>query len=364
MSIATPSPDWTQPSEAASFTTQRLVAMKDLTCETSGVRWLWQGYVARENVTLLTSQWKTGKTTLLAALLAQLKTGGDLGGLPVTTGKALIVSEESTSFWIDRHRLLDLGDHLLLSRPHRCCLNDAAWHDLMEELAAAHRKNSVDLLVIDPLSAFLPGCSEVNFARLKPILAGLRSLCDLGLAVLLLHHPRKGAVRPGQASRGSGMLTSFADIIVEMFPYRRADDDDRRRRLQTYSRHSATPRQWVVELNAEGTHFSGNGDVRNSDFLHEWPTLLSLLGEAKNKLTLEELLESWPLSFHKPSFTTLWRWMERATGEGLVQKRGSGRKNEPNRYWLPAKEKEWANDPFYTPSLDELMEMVANAHKR
>jgi hypothetical protein len=28
------------------------------------VDWLWDGYLARGSVTLLTSQWKTGKTTL------------------------------------------------------------------------------------------------------------------------------------------------------------------------------------------------------------------------------------------------------------------------------------------------------------
>ena len=41
-------------------------------------RWLWHGYLARGAVTLLTSQWKTGKTTLLSVLLNKL---GD-GGLP------------------------------------------------------------------------------------------------------------------------------------------------------------------------------------------------------------------------------------------------------------------------------------------
>jgi AAA domain len=42
-------------------------------------RWLWHGYVAAGNVTLLTSQWKAGKTTLVSALLHQTKTGGELG---------------------------------------------------------------------------------------------------------------------------------------------------------------------------------------------------------------------------------------------------------------------------------------------
>ena len=123
-------------------------------------------------------------------------------------------------------------------------------------------------------------------------MAGLRDLADLGLAVLLLHHPRKGASRPGQASRGSGLLTSFADIVIEMFTLRRADEDDRRRRLQAYSRHPTTPLQHVIELNTEGTHFTGLGDVNSTEFLREWPTILHLLQDAKKKLTIHDLLES------------------------------------------------------------------------
>ncbi|HEV3237328.1 MAG TPA: AAA family ATPase [Gemmataceae bacterium] len=355
--------DTPQSSTEKQVTTLPFIPMKDLTDDKPSAQWLWQGYVARENVTLLTSQWKTGKTTLLAALLAQLKTGGELGGLEVMPGKAIVVSEESPSFWTERNSQLDLSHHILLSRPFRCCLDLSAWRELIEQLAAAHAANPVDLIVIDPLGAFLPGHSETDVTRLKPILAGLRDLADLRLGVLLLHHPRKGAPRPGQASRGSGLLTSFADIIVEMFPLRRADEDDRRRRLQAYSRHPATPLQWVIELNAEGTHFAGLGDVNSTDFLHEWPTVRQLLQEAKSKLSINDLLESWPPISQKPSNTTLWRWLERATREGLVQKRGAGQKNEPNRYWLTGMEEKWQKDPLYTPSFDEIMESIERLAK-
>src|SRR5262249_47759318 len=56
--------------------------------------WLWQGYLAPGNVTLLTSQWKSGKTTLIAVLLARLKTGGSLAGLSVVPARAAVITEE------------------------------------------------------------------------------------------------------------------------------------------------------------------------------------------------------------------------------------------------------------------------------
>src|SRR5437899_3206097 len=56
--------------------------------------WLWHGYLAPGNVTLLTGQWKHGKTTLLAVLLAKLKAGGQLAGLRLAAARAVVVSEE------------------------------------------------------------------------------------------------------------------------------------------------------------------------------------------------------------------------------------------------------------------------------
>src|SRR5688500_2294227 len=57
----------------------------------SGVPWLWQGYLAPGALTLLTSQWKAGKTTLVSVLLARLGTGGTLAGLPLGAGNAVVV---------------------------------------------------------------------------------------------------------------------------------------------------------------------------------------------------------------------------------------------------------------------------------
>ena len=46
-------------------------------------RWLWTGYLHDGEITLLTSQWKTGKTTLIAGLLRQLGAGGEFLGQPL-----------------------------------------------------------------------------------------------------------------------------------------------------------------------------------------------------------------------------------------------------------------------------------------
>jgi hypothetical protein len=359
----------TEPSSSTHVPTDPTFTLRPLTRDQLGQNsaptdWLWHGFLARGNITLLTSQWKVGKTTLLAALLAQLKTGGDFVGFPLTTGKALILSEENQALWFERQRKMDFGEHTWLCRPFRACLNAQTWHALVGHITALHRAHQFDLIVIDPLSSFLPGYGENDLFRLKPSLAVLQELADLGPALLLLHHPRKGPSQPGQSARGCGLLTSFVDIIIEMYPYHRADEADRRRRLQTYSRHEATPPQWVIELNEAGTAFTGLGDMSAADYLHDWPTLHRLLAESKYKITQKELLEKWPLDAAKPAVNTLWRWLENAAREGLVVKSGPGTKSEPCRYCLPGQPEQWLNDPTRTPTVNEILEMAERIRQR
>jgi hypothetical protein len=63
---------------------------------------------------LLVSQWKSGKTTLLALLLARRATGGTLAERDVVPGRTVVVSEKDLSLWQKRRARLDFGDRLAL----------------------------------------------------------------------------------------------------------------------------------------------------------------------------------------------------------------------------------------------------------
>ncbi|HYT89059.1 MAG TPA: AAA family ATPase [Gemmataceae bacterium] len=309
--------------------------------------WLWRGYLARGNVTLLTSQWKMGKTTLLTVLLQRLGRGGLLAGLPVTPGKAVVVSEESHALWAARSRHLELGDHVaLIARPFLGKPEEAQWLELLEHVAEMHRQHGVDLVVIDPLAAFLPGHSENTAAELLAAVLPLQRLTQLGLAVLLLHHPRKHASDDGQAARGSGALTGFADILVEMHWFAHAAEADRRRVLRAWSRLDETPRQLVIELNADGTDYRVVADRPQQEFAESWRVLEGVLLDATHKLTRQEILDGWPADHERPQAKTLWRWLEQALTRALVLREGTGRRNDAFRYWLPGQEERWQNDPL------------------
>src|SRR5271165_5891659 len=82
--------------------------------------WLWHGYLIAGNITLFTSQWKAGKTTLLANLLARMAHGGSLAGRSVAAGKAAVITEEAAGNWHNRCQKLGIGDHVsFYCRPFR-----------------------------------------------------------------------------------------------------------------------------------------------------------------------------------------------------------------------------------------------------
>jgi hypothetical protein len=320
--------------------------------------WVWYGYLAPGGVTLLTSQWKSGKTTLVSVLLARLKHGGDLAGLPLVGGKAVVVSEESPAQWELRSRKLDFGDHVCwLCRPFRGKPQPEQWLALLDRVAALHARHGLTLAVIDPLASFLPGRDESNAGAMMEALAPLQRLTTLGLSVLLVHHPRKEESAAGMAARGSGALSGFVDILIEMDWYVRGALDDRRRRLRAYSRFEATPRHVVLELNAEGTDYRALGDFHEDEFTQGWQRLQAVLEEAVHKLTRREILQQWPEDFEKPAPNTLWRWLQRAVAEGRVCQDGTGRKSAPFRYWLPGQVEKWKREGLYLEDLPPLGEL-------
>src|SRR6516225_3379061 len=76
---------------AAEFLSQRVRPGELAKSAANGGAWLWHGYLGPGKITLLTSQWKSGKTTLISVLLARLSRGGELAGLPLAAGRAAMI---------------------------------------------------------------------------------------------------------------------------------------------------------------------------------------------------------------------------------------------------------------------------------
>jgi hypothetical protein len=304
--------------------------------------WLWEGYLLPGAVTLLTSMWKSGKSTLLSVLLARLKSGGVLAGLPVRAGRAVVVSEEPRKVWWDRGLKLDLAGHVhWFCRPFKGKPTAQQWLDLLDQIGRMHDCRPVDLLAIDSLANLAPLRTENDAAEMLKAVAPLQTLTTRGVSVLLSHHPKKGPILPGQAARGSGALSGYADVLVEMHAVSRRNPKDRRRRLQAYSRYPATPLTWVIEWTADGADYLGLGPSAEPDLARSWVALKELLESATGLLTRREIFRNWPDTAAAPSKQTLWRWLDQLVKEGRVLRHGFGSRQDPYKYHLPGMIEKW-----------------------
>jgi len=321
----------------------------ELTPEAADLNWLWHGYLAPGNITLLTSQAKSGKSTLSAVLLAQRAAGGTLAGRALKPGRTAVVCEEDEPHWRMRRRTLDFGNSTaFFCRPFDGRKPDRNnWTDLLDSIAYLHATHGVDLVIIDPLARFLPVGCENSGDRMLTVLLDLNCLLRRRLAVLLVHHPSKWVAAEGTWARGHGALVGHVDINLEMGFYRPNATDDRRRVLRGFSRYPETPPRLVLEWNAAGTDYLSRGDLPDEDFRENWLLLLPFFQSAPSKLTCRQVRACLPRGRGSPCEATLWHWLSRAVKQGLLLREGQGHCNSPFLYWLPAREAEWMKDPIY-----------------
>jgi hypothetical protein len=297
------------------------------------VDWLWEGFLARGCVTLLTSQWKTGKTTLLSVLLSQLHAGGELAGRKVSPGRVVVLSEEDRMHWRMRSRRLKFGPHALAyCRPFKTNPTRDQWQAMVDELVRRREQEGLDLVVFDTLSMLLPLGTENQF-DIYDILRPLEQLTSAGVAILLMHHPRKGMNLPGQAARGTGALTAYADIVMEMAFHSKSDRDDRRRHLASWSRYSATPAEMIIELTKDGRNYLER-PIPDEEVDRVVEIVSQLCEAVSMPLSRSDLLMLW-IDRPTPSESALYKHLERAVARGQLTRVGAGHREDPFLYAPP-----------------------------
>lgn len=294
------------------------------------ISWVWEGYLASGFVTLLTGLWKAGKTTLEAHLIQAMGEGGELA-CSVSRGGVLVVAEEGQALWARRRDDLGIGDHAefdvqpFLGRP-----STELWGSYVSHVARLVRSRRYQAVIFDTLASVSPISDENDAARMMAVLTPLRAITEAGAAVLLVHHPRKGDAGEGQASRGSGALPAFVDIVIELRRFDAKNRDDTRRTLTAYSRFDDTPRELVIELTQEGYRACGTkSDASRQDRLK---VLEAILVHRSPGLTVAEIHGVWPEGPRCPSLRTIGKDLKAGACRGLWQVTGSGHKGDPLRY--------------------------------
>src|SRR3990167_9891450 len=215
--------------------------------------WLWENYIAKGHITLLSALWKAGKSTLLRCLFLAMAEEQEFAGQPTKKTKVLVLSEEDKGDWSDKRE--DVNDDLIRpilvwSRPIRIKPNLKQWTELIEEVTERCKEDNINLVVIDTLTTFWPIDNENDSAQVIKALVPLYSFTENHIAVVLVHHFRKGGGDQAQASRGSGALPGFVDNIIEFT--RKEDGLPTQRVLKTYGRFDAVIPMVVIDLTDDG----------------------------------------------------------------------------------------------------------------
>lgn len=326
-----------------------------LSPEGTDTPWILHGYLARGATTNFTGLWKIGKTTWLTRFLKTLDgRSGEFCGQPVAPTLALVISEESDRLWALRRDDLGIGDHVeVITRPFLGRPDFRTWEQLVAHVAGQVKACDRGLVVFDALPNLWPVRDENDAAGVLTALMPLNALTEAGAAVLLMTHPAKTDAGEGRATRGTGALGGFVDVIVEMRRFDPERREDTRRVLTAYSRFDETPGEVVLAFDRElGYSVVGTkADARAED---RTGTVMELLPDAPPGATVEELLERWPAEgVPRPGKQTLRGDLNAEFAKETVHRTGSGKKGDPHRYYAGGGNAILASPPPYPPSLPE-----------
>lgn len=311
----------------------------------STTTWVWGGYLPEGGATLLSARAKGGKTTLVAHLLRALLQGKEsFLGQPLSLpadARVAILSEEPEGLVAYRLRALGLeSGRLLVTFKHRSQGRSLA------DLVQAALERGCRLVVVDTVAAWA-GIEDENAAgEVEAALRPVISLCqERGAALLLLHHLRKSDGPEGTAHRGSGHLVAMVDVALEL---RRPEGNapETRRVLRALSRYPFTPSELVIEL--QGDSYVALGTGQQVQHLQTRQALLDTLpgpdeeaipfeasgreGETPPDAVLGRLRD------RRLPRTTVQEALGRLLAEGLVERLGSGKRGDPYRYRLLARD--------------------------
>jgi Bifunctional DNA primase/polymerase, N-terminal/AAA domain len=220
------------------------------------VDWVWKGFIAKGYATLLTGQWKAGKSTLMAHLLRALGgDGGDIGGTVSPRTPTFYLSEEAAGLWVRRRDELGIkGPIDVLTRSQVRRMNWFEWESFTNATAGWVAEKGYKLVMIDTLASYWPCDDENDAINTLRALEPLRAICNAGAGLLIVHHPRKGeGLNVTSSARGSGAILGWPDILVQF--ERCGGITDRKRILSGVGRFDETPAKIVIELSEDKQSF-------------------------------------------------------------------------------------------------------------
>ena len=230
----------------------KLVSLNDV--HTEETAWLWPGWIAKGVLTFVVGEPGVGKSMMSWDLAAKHTNGGPWPtGESSRPGRALIVSgEDHLANWIvprlkdygadlNRVRSLDPASENPLRLDHDC----AQLERLVED-------DGIDLVIIDPLDAFLGDVNPNHGAEIRTITNGLSGMASRqNCAVVVLHHFNKNeGASNGNRVAGSIDIVGAARTVV--YVVKNPSDSKSRALSVQKSNLGQRPRPMLYSLNELG----------------------------------------------------------------------------------------------------------------
>jgi AAA domain len=195
--------------------------------------WIVEGLLAKATKLLLAGYPKAGKSTFLFFLLSALARGESVLELDIQRSTWLMLSEEGPR--TIHQKLFSFGintadcDILL----HRSAIG-VPWETIVERSVERCIERGHHLLLVDTISSWanLQGEDENRPGPVRDAIRPLERAVANGIAVIIVHHTRKGGGNFGEAIRGTGHFSAIVDTPAELRRVGGQSDEDEDSRIR------------------------------------------------------------------------------------------------------------------------------------
>lgn len=320
------------------------------------IAWALPRAIGRKVITLLSAPPGAGKGYWLQGWVRAMQDiqGGQEAtfyGLPVLPMRVLWCTEEGESVATTARRFgIRPGQVVILRRDQVQGWED--WPTLVKAIRKLAWKQRCQVVIFDTIRAWCPQAERTPEDANAVMTVVRQQLAGPGLAVVFVHHDRKGGGTFGEGVSGTSGLVGAVDILVEL---KRCSDNpkDPRRRMVTSRRYgdmdiTATLQEHRYVTTRQGTEAGEASPAPDPDSAPSPPlpshlvrTLTTLRG-ASEPLTMEQLL-----AVEGGTVTPLGKRLAALQERGLATSSGRGVKGDPIRWAAVSSSTAVRDDPTY-----------------
>lgn len=284
------------------------------------IKWVWSRMIPTGILFLLAGYMKAGKTELIYRLAVAIAQGRAFLGFATARSAVLILAVEEHPRDVKRRLVrlgLQPGDAVYV---HAGPLpNDDAT---LAAVSAFVMAKGIALVLMDTWGMFGGLVDENSNAetiiKAAPLLALARTT---DAAVGLIHHEKKAGGDGGRGIRGASSLFGLVDqaFLLE----RRQGGADTQRVLKTLGRYEESPKELVIDLQADGYEVVGTPE--EASLMAATEKIKEAVGEAPQ--TTRELAEGAEVSAKIAD-----KVLRQLSGAGEIVREGGGRRGDPFTY--------------------------------